>query len=606
MSTDLVALALTLVGERIVISSTTEAQTTVIPAGVETIQTTGYAAPADGGGAVYKHVTAEPSHPGKFQSADGAWWELAVSEVTPWMFGAAGVSGTNDKTSIQNSASAAVGLSIPLRLEGVFYLTYWDITTPGLQIRSSGAKLVAEGTTESQGGSINSYFFRPNAANITIDGDLELDGNLQAHRVVHATTNATGLRQWGLLHLHHAQPTDATANDYDLNGGWYSDNLSDVRLDEVLIHDTYQWSDHRHGNFGAMRTPSCSDIHINKLTIYNSDQALNIHSAFDGHVGELIVQNITDNGLYAGGTAHDWTFGLVDLTNVEEGVVLNVSTAYGPSNIVVNSLTCRTASNGGIVLRTGSGYFFGAAILIDSNMEQGSGSGVSNLTINSLTIKLNSGFNAGKNPVNLIDDTAVTIGVLNLMVDTNGAGGEFINMSGACDNLLIGAANINYTGATFIPIMNYSAVSTTAPKITIGAVVKAGQVGSINAGSVSSTNVSYVEPGGFWRGVTPSTNNFALTNSKTALAVDEVVGGYQIRTMDASGGATPRTIATMRAVSNDSSGSTFRLEFLDDTGNVVGVIRPGGAGASFKLPTSAADCVSGGVWNNAGVLTIKP
>lgn len=54
---------------------------------VEWVRTAGYAAVGDGGEALYKRALSEPSHAGKFQSADGAWWELAEAVLRPEMFG---------------------------------------------------------------------------------------------------------------------------------------------------------------------------------------------------------------------------------------------------------------------------------------------------------------------------------------------------------------------------------------------------------------------------------------------------------------------------------------------------------------------------------------
>ena len=59
-----------------------------IPVLVIGFETVGYAASGDGGAALYKRAASEPAHPGKLQSADGAWWELAVQTVNPIMFGA--------------------------------------------------------------------------------------------------------------------------------------------------------------------------------------------------------------------------------------------------------------------------------------------------------------------------------------------------------------------------------------------------------------------------------------------------------------------------------------------------------------------------------------
>lgn len=69
----------------------------IIPLSVNFIQTSGYYSSGDGGGAMYRRVPSEPSHTGKFQSADGAWWEISENSVCPNMFGAYG-DGVNDDT----------------------------------------------------------------------------------------------------------------------------------------------------------------------------------------------------------------------------------------------------------------------------------------------------------------------------------------------------------------------------------------------------------------------------------------------------------------------------------------------------------------------------
>lgn len=54
---------------------------------VQFLLTSGYYDTGDGGGAEYKRVLAEPAHGGKFQSADGAWWELAEATPSTQQFG---------------------------------------------------------------------------------------------------------------------------------------------------------------------------------------------------------------------------------------------------------------------------------------------------------------------------------------------------------------------------------------------------------------------------------------------------------------------------------------------------------------------------------------
>lgn len=71
------------------------------------IRTTGYASIGDGGDALYKYSSTEPSHVGKFQSVDGAWWELSANQDwKPEHFGATG--GANDRDAIANMWAAAV------------------------------------------------------------------------------------------------------------------------------------------------------------------------------------------------------------------------------------------------------------------------------------------------------------------------------------------------------------------------------------------------------------------------------------------------------------------------------------------------------------------
>lgn len=74
-----------------------------IGAGINYIVTAGYTSTGDGGGGLYKRVGSEPSHAGKFQSADGAWWELADQIVYCAQLGAKLDGSTDDTTAINNA-----------------------------------------------------------------------------------------------------------------------------------------------------------------------------------------------------------------------------------------------------------------------------------------------------------------------------------------------------------------------------------------------------------------------------------------------------------------------------------------------------------------------
>lgn len=61
--------------------------TAIIPASASYVRIAGYTSVGDIGGALYRKVDTEPSHDGKIQSADGAWWEIVEPVLYPQMFG---------------------------------------------------------------------------------------------------------------------------------------------------------------------------------------------------------------------------------------------------------------------------------------------------------------------------------------------------------------------------------------------------------------------------------------------------------------------------------------------------------------------------------------
>lgn len=72
-----------------------------VPSTVSAVLTLGYNTAGDLGGAPYRRVSSEPSHEGKVQTLDGAWWELSVSRANPEMFGAR-ADGSSEGAILQN------------------------------------------------------------------------------------------------------------------------------------------------------------------------------------------------------------------------------------------------------------------------------------------------------------------------------------------------------------------------------------------------------------------------------------------------------------------------------------------------------------------------
>ncbi len=74
----------------------------------QSVETFGYAAFGDGGGARYNRSITEPPHAGKFQDASGFWWELDRNSILrPEMFGAKGGGVTDDRPGINAAIAVA-------------------------------------------------------------------------------------------------------------------------------------------------------------------------------------------------------------------------------------------------------------------------------------------------------------------------------------------------------------------------------------------------------------------------------------------------------------------------------------------------------------------
>jgi hypothetical protein len=149
-ATDIIATIYALTGAADYASRAVAAAAT-LPSGMTFVRTAGYATAGDGGGALYKKVVSQPSHTGKFQSADGAWWELVYlgQPVTLQQFGAIGDGTTDDRAAMQSAIDmVAAGKG---RIWGVAGKTYRAVINVGVTdlglIMKNGATLDLAGST---------------------------------------------------------------------------------------------------------------------------------------------------------------------------------------------------------------------------------------------------------------------------------------------------------------------------------------------------------------------------------------------------------------------------------------------------------------------------
>lgn len=128
------------------IDSRTTAIATSFVTSVNIVETQGYATFGDGGGASYKRVSVQPTHSGKFQSADGTWWEIIPGPdgTNAKAFGATGNGITDDTAAIQAAVDYADGgvVFIPTGTYSVSQIS--RLTSISSQWRN-GMRLVGQG-----------------------------------------------------------------------------------------------------------------------------------------------------------------------------------------------------------------------------------------------------------------------------------------------------------------------------------------------------------------------------------------------------------------------------------------------------------------------------
>jgi hypothetical protein len=107
------------------------AAASAIPPAATAIRLHGYAAPGDGGAALYKRIAApSPAKAWHFQSADGAWWALAEPVVDVMMFGAKGDGITNDAGAFAAAAEFFGGLGGHIRIPLQRFLIDSNLSLP--------------------------------------------------------------------------------------------------------------------------------------------------------------------------------------------------------------------------------------------------------------------------------------------------------------------------------------------------------------------------------------------------------------------------------------------------------------------------------------------
>lgn len=115
-----------------------------IPAAVLAVRTAGYYEAGDGGGHMKVRIaTPSPAKAWHKQSADGAWWEIKATEISPLFFGAYGDGVADDGEALNDvgdyirylltQSPATIFLAINVYLTGGYYKTTTSVNWTGLQ-----------------------------------------------------------------------------------------------------------------------------------------------------------------------------------------------------------------------------------------------------------------------------------------------------------------------------------------------------------------------------------------------------------------------------------------------------------------------------------------
>nr|WP_313709005.1 right-handed parallel beta-helix repeat-containing protein [Brucella intermedia] len=104
---------------------------------INAIRTGGYSVAGDGGAALYMRVPTEPTHAGKVQSADGAWWELAETEPNVKMFGA-NMDGSVETSALQSAVDYCVAKKAHLIIPNGEIVSSTINVNSSLEISGSG------------------------------------------------------------------------------------------------------------------------------------------------------------------------------------------------------------------------------------------------------------------------------------------------------------------------------------------------------------------------------------------------------------------------------------------------------------------------------------
>ncbi|GAA5663407.1 hypothetical protein Brsp07_01885 [Brucella sp. NBRC 14130] len=275
-----------------------------IPSLVHYVRTAGYSAVGDGGAALYKRVASEPSHAGKVRSDDGAWWEIAISRLSPRMFGAKAdwnrstLTGTDNGNALRAmfETSKALG-GLPMVIDGRFAFSgNLPITNTPVSIRGewfSGAMLVC--TDDSDGIVINQNDYWNSTYVEGVSILTQILSTKTALLITYSAADSIGNRNFPRCVVRGVNMYGVDLLQHGWGGGLLATNVHNATYDEITVNgrrdqslpqtDIEHWATMEFGikivgSDGFTAVPS--DILINNPRIYGAVAGIDLVGECEG------------------------------------------------------------------------------------------------------------------------------------------------------------------------------------------------------------------------------------------------------------------------------------------------------------------------------------
>lgn len=222
-----------------------------VPDYVDVIRTNGYAEPGDGGGATFRRVDANPGHPGSYQSADGAWWELAETRPNVRQFGAKGDGVADDQPAFQAAVDAFDVVYVPAGTYNLASTTTRDVMaatsdTAGALVPATWAAPIWLTGSKSLIGEPGAKLECKISGVKTIIGlldweyaevsGLEIEGRGATGNAAHGILNAMTGTEWLARQVRLDRLKVGHVGSYGI--GWQFGHLFDAKWTNLYIHDT--------------------------------------------------------------------------------------------------------------------------------------------------------------------------------------------------------------------------------------------------------------------------------------------------------------------------------------------------------------------------------